>query len=93
MRSFDQLSPRQQVIRKNIFHIAFYSAFAFVLVWSISKMVEIQNERNAQYNRIEDTMMDFYRETREQGDTLGMSTYMRERLSLNDYKGWQRQGK
>lgn len=55
-------------------------------------MVKVQDEKNAQYNRIEDTMMNFYKETRDQGDTLGMSDYMRVNLSADDYKAWQRQG-
>lgn len=56
-------------------------------------MVRVQDEKHAQYERIEDTMMKYYRETRDQSDTLGMSTYMQERLSSDDYKVWKEQGK
>ncbi|MHC2992005.1 hypothetical protein OB13_10545 [Pontibacter sp. HJ8] len=45
-------------------------------------MVKVQDKKNAQYNRIEDTMMEFCKATRDQGDTLGMSQFMREHLSL-----------
>lgn len=93
MKPFDELKPRQQRVRKNAFRIVFYSAFMLVLIWSITQMVKVQDEKNAQYNRIEDTMMDFYKATRGQGDTLGMSDYMRERLSPDDYKVWQQKEK
>ena len=93
MKPFDELTPRQQFFRKNAFRLVIYGAFVLVLIWSIIQMVAVQDEQNAQYNRIEDTMMDFYRETRDQGDTLGMSQYMQERLSPDDYKAWQRQAK
>ncbi|WP_162055035.1 hypothetical protein [Pontibacter pamirensis] len=88
MKPFDELTPRQQFYRKNIPRLIIYGSFMVVLVWSMSQMVEQQEQANASLQHIEDTMMDFYLETREQTDTVGMAAYMREHLSPEEYELW-----
>lgn len=93
MKPYNKLSGRQQALRKNVFRIAIYGTFALVLFWSMNKMVVLEEEKQAQYSRIENMMIEYYRETKEQKDTVGMSTYMQKRLSLDDYMAWQQLGK
>lgn len=92
MKSFDELTPRQQFYRKNIPRLIIYGSFAVVLVWSKFQMVEQQEQANASLQRMEDTMTGFYRETREQTDTAGMAAYMKQHLSPAEYQLWLQRG-
>lgn len=55
-------------------------------------MVEKQEQANTSLQRIEDMMMDFYLETREQTDTVGMAVYMQQHLSPVEYQLWLQMG-
>lgn len=52
-------------------------------------MIEVQDEKQAQYSRIEDTLMAYYKETKQQPDTVGMADYMRKQLSPVDFNAWK----
>ncbi|PRY13730.1 hypothetical protein CLV24_105100 [Pontibacter ummariensis] len=92
MKPFDELTHRQQLIRKNLARFFIHGCFALVLVWSVFRMVEKQEQANASHQRVEDTMMDFYLKTRDQTDTLGMAAYMKQHLYTAEYQLWLRMG-
>ena len=92
MKPFDELTRRQQFYRKNIPRLIIYGNFALVLVWSMFQMVKKQEQANASLKHVEDTMMDFYLETREQTDTVGMAAYMKQYLSPAEYQLWLHMG-
>ncbi|MFD3002680.1 hypothetical protein ACFS7Z_20080 [Pontibacter toksunensis] len=55
-------------------------------------MVKKQEQANASLKHVEDTMMDFYLESREQADTVGMAAYMELHLSPAEYQLWLQMG-
>ena len=88
----DVQTPRQQLLRKNIARLLAYVTLTLGIFYGVVQVVEWQEESNASALRIEDTMMDYYRETKEQPDTVGMAGYMKHRLSPGDYQLWLREG-
>ena len=88
MKPYDELTSRQKFIRKNLARLVLYGCFGLVMLWSMFEVVRMQEKANTSLQRIEDTMMDFYIETREQTDTVGMASYMREHLSPEEYELW-----
>lgn len=57
-----------------------------------AQIIEVRSQLE-QYDRIEKTMMNFYKVNREHSDTIGMTSYMKQHLSQVDYKLWQQEGK
>lgn len=55
-------------------------------------MVEKQEQADASVQHVEDVMIDYYRETVGQKDTVGMASYMKEHLNLEDYQLWLKMG-
>ncbi|RDV13309.1 hypothetical protein DXT99_20020 [Pontibacter diazotrophicus] len=92
MKPFSELTPRQKFYRKNIPRLIIYGSFALVLAWSMYQMVKKQEQANASLKNVEDTMMNFYLETREQTDTVGMAAYMEQHLSPAEYQLWLQMG-
>lgn len=92
MRPFDQLAPQQQFIRKNAARLVLNGVVALGCLWGIAGVVEWQEEDNASAQRIEATMMDYYRKTKHQPDTVGMAGYMKRRLPPGDYEIWLEAG-
>lgn len=88
MNPFEQLTPQQQFIRKSGARLVLYGTVALGCLWGVAGVVKWQEEDNASARRIEATMMDYYRETKNQPDTAGMASYMKERLSPADYAIW-----
>ncbi|WP_161888560.1 hypothetical protein [Pontibacter russatus] len=48
MKKFDQLTPRQQFLRQNILRGVIYGGFVLVLYWSVTRIIEIQREKDAE---------------------------------------------
>jgi len=92
MRPFDELTPQQQRVRKNTARLVLYGIVALGCLWGIVRVVEWQEKDNASAQRIEATMMDYYWETVGQKDTVGMASYMKQRLSHGDYAIWLQEG-
>ncbi|WP_276498508.1 hypothetical protein [Pontibacter litorisediminis] len=93
MKSFTELTPCQKFLRQNLARVIVYGGFIVALYIGMKKIADFQGEKREQYNRIEDTMMNYYSETKGQMDTVGMADYMQERLSPDDYKAWQQEDK
>lgn len=93
MKAFDELTPRQQFLRQTIAKILIDGPFVLGSSWGIYRVVKWQEEDNASAQRIEATMMDYYRETKHQPDTVGMASYMKQRLSPVEYELWLEAGR
>lgn len=48
MRLYNQLTPRKQFLRQNIVRVIIYGGFLLVLYWSVDKVVEIVQEKDAE---------------------------------------------
>ncbi|MHA6247440.1 hypothetical protein ACXYMU_05855 [Pontibacter sp. CAU 1760] len=92
MMSYNQLTPRQQTVRQNAFRTVFYAVFACVSLWRVS---ELQEEANADAGKIEDAIIGYQAlaEEKDWADTLFMSDYMRDSLTLEQYRLWCEMGK
>ncbi|WP_162055960.1 hypothetical protein [Pontibacter pamirensis] len=86
MKPFEQLTPKQKFWRQNIVQFIIYGSFALGLAWSMFQMVEKQEKANVSAQHVEDALIDFYRTHREQRDTVGMGTYMKQHLTPDEYK-------
>lgn len=91
MKPYDELTPPQWFFRKNLARLVIYGASVSGILWGVTEVARGQDEANASARRIEDTLIDYYRETREQADTAGMASYMRGRLLLADYQRWRQE--
>lgn len=92
MKPFDELTPRQQFLRQNMALVLVYGTLTLGIIYGVIQVVKWQEEANASAQRIENTMMDYYRETVGQKDTVGMASYMKKLLSQNDYQLWLEAG-
>lgn len=93
MKPFDELTPQQQRVRKNAARLVLYGTVALGCLWGVREVVEWQEKDNASVRRIEATMVGYYRETKHRPDTVGMASYMRQRLPPDDYQIWLQEGR
>jgi hypothetical protein len=55
MKKFDQLTPRQKFFRQTLARLVIYGGFVLVLYWSVTKILEIQREKDAEAQPKTDT--------------------------------------
>lgn len=94
MKPYDQLTPHQQRIRQNAFSALFYAVFAYVSLWSLWQVSKLQEEANADIRKIENAILGYQAlsEEKDWADTLFMSDYMRDSLTLEQYRLWSEMG-
>ena len=48
MKPYDDIKPLQKFLRKNIVRLIIYGGFVLVLYWSISEIIKIKQEKDAE---------------------------------------------
>ena len=46
MKPYDQLIPLKKFFRQNIVRLVIYGGFALVLYWSVTRIIEIKQEKD-----------------------------------------------